>query len=215
MGAREAIARAATERKAAAARQQASQHGRVDQLHSDLKARMHAWEAARKESLRLQAALRASREAEAAGERRVSDTLSRLERERMTLSTLQVTQVGATVNSLRKSEAAEIASAAQRIVKGWKAIAGSSGREMDPTSGVVDRSGKRPVPGAGGAVSVGNGGGEMGASSSRSGGGGGGIHTTAQNMRERYAQIDAQKRARQIVQLSAKDVPPAKRPRGH
>ena len=133
----------------------------------------------------------------------------------MTLSTLQVTQVGATVNSLRKSEAAEIASAAQRIVKGWKAIAGSSGREMDPTSGVVDRSGKRAHAGAGGAASVGNGGGEMGASSSRSGGGGGGIHTTAQNMRERYAQIDAQKRARQIVQLSAKDVPPAKRPRGH
>ena len=141
---REATREEMAEERVAAVRQRSSAIGRVDAIHIDPRSRLHAWENAKKETVRVLTVLRRSREAEAAGEMAVSEALLRLERERMTLSALQATQVGATVNSLRKSDSARIVSASQRLTKAWKAIAGQGGREMDAGSGIVDRSGKRP-----------------------------------------------------------------------
>jgi hypothetical protein len=208
------------EREAAAARVKALAAGavsRVQQLHNDLKEQVHAWETAKRETVRLATALRAAREAEASGERSVAGHLSRLERERMTLSSLQATQIGATVNGLRKSDAPEVAATAKRLVTSWKAVAGLSGRAMDPANGVVDTSGKKPVPPPAppppGLVSNSS----IGSSSSGGSSSGGSTMPISSGgvngLRERYAQIEAQKRARQIVTLSAKEAPRPKKSR--
>ena len=266
-------------KEATAARSAATSVSRVDTLHASLKSKIASWDIAKKESARLRGALRVSRDAESAIEAGISETLMRLSKERMSLSALQTTQVGATVHSLRKSDSTSVAEASQRIVRAWKSIAGISGREMDAESGVVDRSGKRPAVGggvgSGGGSGSSHGGGGGGGSSSGGGCGGGGSSSvmhgsggkqkqpptperlasrpasfsfpppakppakpvasksfparppppmlppppanagTAEGLRERYAALEAQKRSRSIVQLSARDAPPPKpkRPR--
>lgn len=125
----------------------------------------------------------------------------------MTLSALQRTGVGATVNSLRKvNDAPEIAEQSTRLVKGWKAILQISGREMDESTGVVDASGKRPATGA--PTKVG--------SSSSSSTHPDHTHSSTQvnHLRQAYAVAEEKKRAHKLQVLDKPPAPPGKRPRG-
>ena len=110
----------------------------------------------------------------------------------MTLSALQQTQVGATVSKLRKSETPEIAGLASTLIKDWKRIAELSGREMEG-DGCVSRSGKSCAE----------------------------VHPdervakAAERMVQRYAQLEQQKRSRQLQTIEPSEVPRPgqKRPR--
>ena len=170
---------------------------RVADLHASLK---HSISSVTSAVAQQQDALRLLREAiarEQAALSSMSASLTALKGTKMTLSALQSTQVGMTVNKLRKSDDEPIAALSSELVKSWKRVAEGGGRGME-ADGTVDRSGKSPTKASAG-----------GGSSS------GGIRdgesyedkqaAAIARLQDRYAGIEEQKNKRKITQLSEKE----------
>ena len=113
----------------------------VTTLHTSLRASIEGLARQQQATAELVAQLQQSRAQEQAHADGILATLGRLKSHRMTISALQTTQVGQTVNKLRKHESQPIASASSELVKAWKAVADTAGRAVD-AAGCVDASGK-------------------------------------------------------------------------
>ena len=163
---------------------------RVSELHGGLKAQLAEHAQAQQATQLLVAKLAASRKKEQSVLASVSSTLSLLRAQRMSLSALQSTQVGVTVARLRKSDHATVSEMSKELVTHWKRLAESGGRGMEG-DGSVSRRGKMP---------------RAEDEETKKG-------RAAELLSQGYQRLEEQKRARQLVQLSASEAAKLKKPR--
>jgi len=160
---------------------------RVAEMHDSLKTHLSEHAAAVQQQQALLKQLQATKAKEQQALQSVSATLAALKGTKMTLSALQSTQVGVTVNKLRKSEVQTVAAASSELIRSWKGVADSGGRGME-ADGTVDRSGKSPTKSPVKVVSD---------DERRA--------LSIAKLQDRYAKIDEQKASRKIHELSDRE----------